>query len=316
MKFKIEDLQDTFGERVSKKDLAKFKDMPIECLVLNERESKFCSELDLKTVGNLAAIPIQQAILRKNLWYKSVENLIEKLSNFIDTWEDTQKEIMAAPLDQLLEKMAKEVPQKERVFFVRRYINGETLSQIGNDYGLTREAVRQKLAKASRSLQTPNWCRLVDDYVKQNVVPVLEPEGRPFSRRTIGSQVAKLFGADPLKAFLTFNVLDGFYFRGQGTSEAKLVRLARESLAKRIEGKAFDSTNRRVFKSHDIGKKIRTLRRAKGLTQQEMAERIGCARITLNLWERDKITPKEDNIRRIAKALGMNVRTLLEEAEL
>jgi RNA polymerase sigma factor (sigma-70 family) len=312
MKFKIEDLQDTFGERVSKKDLARFKDMPIECLVLNERESKFCSDLDLKTVGSLAAIPIQQAILRKNLWYKSVENLIEKLSNFIDTWEDTEKDVMAAPLDQLLEKMAKEVPQKERVFFVRRYINGETLSQIGNDYGLTREAVRQKLAKAARSLQTPNWRRLVEEYTRVNIVPKLEAEGKPLNRRTVASQVAKLFGTEPLRAFLTFNVLDAFYFRGQGTHEARMVRLGRESLGKRIEGKAFDSTNRRAFKSHDIGKKIRSLRRAKGLTQQEMAERIGCARITLNLWERDKITPKEDNIRRIAKALGMNVRSLLE----
>ncbi len=312
MKFKIEDLQDTFGERVSKKDLAKYADMPIECLVLNERESKFCSELELKTVGNLASIPIQQAILRKNLWYKSVENLIEKLSNFIDTWEDTQKEIMASPFEQLLEKMAKEVPQKERVFFVRRYINGETLSQIGNDYGLTREAVRQKLAKAARSLQTPNWRRLIDEYARQNLVPRLEPENKPLNRRTVGAQAARNFAADPLRAFLTFNVLDSFYYRGQATHQAKLVRLARESLARKIEGKAFDSTNRRVFKSHDIGKKIRSLRRAKGLTQQEMAERIGCARITLNLWERDKITPKEDNIRRIAKALGMNVRTLLE----
>ncbi|MFH0811187.1 MAG: helix-turn-helix domain-containing protein [Pseudomonadota bacterium] len=312
MKLKLEDLQDTFGERVSKKELAKYKDMPIECLVLNERESKFCSDLDLKTVGSLAAIPIQQAILRKNLWYKSVENLVEKLSNFIDTWEETQKDIMATPLDQLLEKMAKEVPQKERVFFVRRFINGETLSQIGNDYGLTREAVRQKLAKAARSLQTPNWVRLMDEYVKKSVVPKLESNSKPVTRRTVGAQVSRAFTTDQLRAFLTFNVIENFYFLDDNSHEAKLVKLARESLARRIEGKAFDSTNRRVFKSHDIGKKIRSLRRAKGLTQQEMAERIGCARITLNLWERDKITPKEDNIRRIAKALGMNVRTLLE----
>jgi hypothetical protein len=42
----------TFGEEIEVKKLYPFKDYPVACLILNEREEKLCSSLKIETLGN------------------------------------------------------------------------------------------------------------------------------------------------------------------------------------------------------------------------------------------------------------------------
>lgn len=46
-----------------------------------------------------------------------------------------------------------------------------------------------------------------------------------------------------------------------------------------------------------IGEKIRTLRRKEGLSQEELAFRIGVSRQTISKWESDAMNPNMDSIR-------------------
>ena len=52
-----------------------------------------------------------------------------------------------------------------------------------------------------------------------------------------------------------------------------------------------------------IGENIKTVRKQKGLTQKQLAERTGLATITIQQYEADKYEPRPDNIIRIAKVL-------------
>lgn len=55
-------------------------------------------------------------------------------------------------------------------------------------------------------------------------------------------------------------------------------------------------------------RKIKDARRAKGLTQKELAERSGVSRVTINALETGKLTnTKTDTLRSIAKALGLTL---------
>lgn len=54
-----------------------------------------------------------------------------------------------------------------------------------------------------------------------------------------------------------------------------------------------------------IGERIKAVRKEKGLTQKELAERTGLAVITIQQYEADKYEPRSDNIIRIAKALDV-----------
>jgi transcriptional regulator with XRE-family HTH domain len=56
------------------------------------------------------------------------------------------------------------------------------------------------------------------------------------------------------------------------------------------------------------------LREAAGLTQAELASRIGEKQTTLSLWERSGRPPRSDALPRLAKALGAPVEALLGEA--
>lgn len=56
-----------------------------------------------------------------------------------------------------------------------------------------------------------------------------------------------------------------------------------------------------------IGDLIRTRRRAKHLTQVELASRLGVTEITVIRWEGDQFAPDEDKRRALAAALGGKV---------
>jgi transcriptional regulator with XRE-family HTH domain len=60
-----------------------------------------------------------------------------------------------------------------------------------------------------------------------------------------------------------------------------------------------------------FGEKVRELRRARGLSQEELAFRAGIHRNYLGGIERGERNPALDNISAIAKALGVNLSELL-----
>jgi transcriptional regulator with XRE-family HTH domain len=61
-----------------------------------------------------------------------------------------------------------------------------------------------------------------------------------------------------------------------------------------------------------VGARIRTLRRALGMTQDELALACEVSRSAVAQWETDRAGQLRGNISRIAAALGANVETLLE----
>lgn len=55
----------------------------------------------------------------------------------------------------------------------------------------------------------------------------------------------------------------------------------------------------------NIGEKIKKYRNEKGITQKELAQKIGVTPPTLASWESGKRTPKFETVKRIAKGLGV-----------
>jgi transcriptional regulator with XRE-family HTH domain len=62
------------------------------------------------------------------------------------------------------------------------------------------------------------------------------------------------------------------------------------------------------------GARLRALREAAGLTQAELAHRVGEKQTTLSLWERSGRPPRSDALPKLAKALGASIGALLGEA--
>jgi transcriptional regulator with XRE-family HTH domain len=60
----------------------------------------------------------------------------------------------------------------------------------------------------------------------------------------------------------------------------------------------------------DIGEQIRELRRVRGLTQSELAEKSGLATNTLSLIERGLSSPTVSTLQKIASALGIDINNL------
>jgi len=62
---------------------------------------------------------------------------------------------------------------------------------------------------------------------------------------------------------------------------------------------------------HTVGTRIRALRRARGLTQDELATACEVSRSAVAQWETDRAGQLRGNISRIADALGTSVEYLL-----
>ncbi|WP_366083667.1 helix-turn-helix transcriptional regulator [Thermus sp.] len=62
-----------------------------------------------------------------------------------------------------------------------------------------------------------------------------------------------------------------------------------------------------------IGARIRQLRRSKGLTEADLAARVGVSRSFLNAIERGVVRLRVDLMVRIADALGVSPEDLLKE---
>ncbi len=65
-----------------------------------------------------------------------------------------------------------------------------------------------------------------------------------------------------------------------------------------------------------LGETIRELRREKGLSQEQLAERTGLSRQTIYKWESGQAAPDLENLKTLAGALGTTVSRLLGEAPL
>lgn len=60
-----------------------------------------------------------------------------------------------------------------------------------------------------------------------------------------------------------------------------------------------------------IGEKIRGIRKAKKLTQEQFWELLGVSKRTVILWEKGKSLPNKERIKQIAISEGISVRELL-----
>ena len=56
----------------------------------------------------------------------------------------------------------------------------------------------------------------------------------------------------------------------------------------------------------NVGQKIKECRRAKGVSQEELAGMIGVSQNAIYLWENGKRTPKKETLNRIYEALGVH----------
>ena len=60
-----------------------------------------------------------------------------------------------------------------------------------------------------------------------------------------------------------------------------------------------------------VGGRLRTARRSAGLTQKQLAERLGVEPITVSRWEREVTTPSLPRLRRIAEVTETTVSDLV-----
>ena len=63
--------------------------------------------------------------------------------------------------------------------------------------------------------------------------------------------------------------------------------------------------------SETFGNRLKALRKSKGLNQTQLAEKIGVSLLTLFRWEKDERQPRMNEIKALAKALGVSEADLL-----
>ena len=63
------------------------------------------------------------------------------------------------------------------------------------------------------------------------------------------------------------------------------------------------------------GQKIQTLRKQRGLTQEQLAQRLGVSRQAVSRWELDESLPETANLLPLGEVLGVSIDTLLDPAQ-
>lgn len=63
------------------------------------------------------------------------------------------------------------------------------------------------------------------------------------------------------------------------------------------------------------GQKIQTLRKQRGLTQEQLAQRLGVSRQAVPRWELDESLPETANLLPLGEVLGVSLDTLLDPAQ-
>ena len=62
-----------------------------------------------------------------------------------------------------------------------------------------------------------------------------------------------------------------------------------------------------------VGKKLAALRKARGLSQEKLADELLVSRQAISRWELDTVTPGAENLGILSKAFGVTVDQLLDE---
>ena len=63
-----------------------------------------------------------------------------------------------------------------------------------------------------------------------------------------------------------------------------------------------------------LGQNIQTARKAKGMSQEALAEKIGVSRQAVSKWESGASDPSTSNLLALAKLYGVSAEELLREA--
>lgn len=63
----------------------------------------------------------------------------------------------------------------------------------------------------------------------------------------------------------------------------------------------------------DFARNLKTLRRVRGMTQEQLADRLGVQRSTVTQWEVGRSVPRLDRIHELAEALGVGVGSLITD---
>ncbi len=66
-----------------------------------------------------------------------------------------------------------------------------------------------------------------------------------------------------------------------------------------------------IDESVNVGEKIRRARRAAGLSQLRLAQRMGISAPNITSWEKGHRQPKLQTLRRLAKAIGCPLNALI-----
>lgn len=65
---------------------------------------------------------------------------------------------------------------------------------------------------------------------------------------------------------------------------------------------------------HTQGERLFMLRKAKNMTQQQLADRINVSKTSVVYWEQDKSTPKLDSLEGLCRELGTSIDYILHGA--
>ena len=64
----------------------------------------------------------------------------------------------------------------------------------------------------------------------------------------------------------------------------------------------------------NFGNRLKQLRKSKGLNQTQLAEKIGVSLLTVFRWEKGERTPRIEEVKALAKALGVSEAELLNDS--
>ncbi len=70
--------------------------------------------------------------------------------------------------------------------------------------------------------------------------------------------------------------------------------------------------NQETMKKQTLGKRIASLRKENGMTQMELAEKMGVTDKAVSKWERDLSIPDINSISTLADTLGVSVDSLIQ----
>lgn len=76
---------------------------------------------------------------------------------------------------------------------------------------------------------------------------------------------------------------------------------------RRLDSDAARAGYERARKGFELGERVRSLREAKGLSQSELARRIGSTQPAVARLEAGGVAPRLETLERIAAALGMEL---------